>query len=185
MSQNNTCPACLYTRKDTDIAPEWQCPNCQRAYSKTSAATQYNLPNSFSSSTQSSYRESNPAKWLSIAVVAVLASFFLWPVQPESRLYVFRSQLTNQFKSIGSTVGLTSSNEEAKQAIENKMAELKAYEDALLKVEADIVNARANVGTCSITGQPNQFILNQDPRPEIQTKIDQLKEEIRLLEKKS
>ena len=67
----------------------------------------------------------------------------------------------------------------------NKREELKAYEDGLQKVEADIARNKANVGTCSITGQPNQFILNQDPRPELQAKIDKIKEEIRLLENKS
>jgi peptidoglycan hydrolase CwlO-like protein len=124
-------------------------------------------------------------KWVGTTFLAVLASFFLWPAQPESRLYAFRSQLTDQFKSIRNAVGVSAVNGEDKQAIANKMAELNAYEDALQKVEADIANAQANVGTCSITGQPNEFRLTQDPRPEIQAKIDQLKEEIKLLEKKS
>jgi len=184
MSQSTTCPACLYTRKDTDVAPEWQCPNCQRAYAKLSSAPYANLPNAILTSPQSS-SGGGTMKWFCITVIAVLASFFLWPAQPESRLYAFRSQLTDQFRSIGNAVGLSAASGEDRQAIANKMAELKAYEDALQKVEADIANARANVGTCSITGQPNEFRLTQDPRPEIQTRIDQLKEEIRLLEKRS
>jgi hypothetical protein len=183
MSQIKTCPDCHYTRKDTDIAPEWQCPMCQKAYAKIGGAQQTYMPNAGMPPARSS-RESSPVKWLCITVIAVLASFFLWPAQPESRLYVFRSRLTDQFKSIGSVVGLSSASEEARQAIGNKKAELKAYEEALLKVDAEIANARANVGTCPITGQPNGFILNQDPRPEVQAKIDQLKEEIMELEKK-
>ena len=31
------CPACGYVRQPTDDAPDWQCPSCQRAYSKISA----------------------------------------------------------------------------------------------------------------------------------------------------
>jgi len=34
MSQNITCPACLYTRKETDLVPDWECPKCQRVYAK-------------------------------------------------------------------------------------------------------------------------------------------------------
>ena len=29
-----TCPKCQYTRNDNELAPEWQCPNCQIAYNK-------------------------------------------------------------------------------------------------------------------------------------------------------
>lgn len=28
------CPKCSYARKETDEAPEWQCPSCQVAYNK-------------------------------------------------------------------------------------------------------------------------------------------------------
>ncbi len=28
------CPACGYVRQETDDAPDWQCPNCKRAYNK-------------------------------------------------------------------------------------------------------------------------------------------------------
>jgi len=58
-------------------------------------------------------------------------------------------------------------------------------EDALQKIEADIARMQSNVGICPITGQPNQFILEQDPRPELQTKFDKLEEEISLLESNS
>jgi hypothetical protein len=70
-----------------------------------------------------------------------------------------------------------------KKEIALKKGELKAYEEALQKAETEIARMQSEVGTCPITGQPNKFILEQDPRPEIQTKIENLKEEIRLLEK--
>jgi ssDNA-binding Zn-finger/Zn-ribbon topoisomerase 1 len=28
------CPACNYVRQPTDIAPEWECPKCQKSYNK-------------------------------------------------------------------------------------------------------------------------------------------------------
>jgi hypothetical protein len=85
--------------------------------------------------------------------------------------------------SILPAIGLSSKGNQ--ETISNLKAELQAYEDGLQKVEAQIAHDRASVGTCSITGQPNQYILNQDPRPELQAKIEQLKQEIRKLEGKS
>jgi len=32
------CPKCGYVRKETDMAPEWQCPACQVVYEKAAAA---------------------------------------------------------------------------------------------------------------------------------------------------
>ena len=37
---NTTCAKCGYTRKSTDTAPEWQCPQCELAYVKTNAAAE-------------------------------------------------------------------------------------------------------------------------------------------------
>jgi predicted RNA-binding Zn-ribbon protein involved in translation (DUF1610 family) len=41
MTSSITCPACNYTRKPTDDAPDWECPNCQKAYIKTARVVQY------------------------------------------------------------------------------------------------------------------------------------------------
>ena len=32
-----SCPKCNYVRRDTDTAPDWQCPSCRTAYAKASA----------------------------------------------------------------------------------------------------------------------------------------------------
>jgi hypothetical protein len=85
--------------------------------------------------------------------------------------------------SILPVIGFSSQGNQ--QTITNLKAELQAYEDGLQRIEAQIAHDRASVGTCSITGQPNQYILDQDPRPELQAKIEQLKQEIRKLEGKS
>jgi len=85
--------------------------------------------------------------------------------------------------SVLASIGISSQGNQ--ELIANKKAELKAYEDGLQRIEEQIAHDRASVGTCSITGQPNQYILNQDPRPELETKINDLKEEIRKLEGKS
>lgn len=183
MSQQTTCTACLHTRKDTDVAPEWQCPNCQRAYAKTGGTLQANVPNAYLTSLESC-GDGNSVKWLCIIAIVVLATFILWPAQPESRLYSARCQVKDQFKSFGYVIGLSSTYEDDKQTIANKQAELQAFEEGLQKVEAEIASARVNVGTCSITGQPNQFVLKQDPRPELRAHINELKAEIRALQKK-
>lgn len=180
MSHTITCPACLHTRKQTDIAPEWQCPNCQRAYAKASGATQFQRQHASKPANDNRQAGQNPMKWFYVVCTIIVASLFLWPVQPESRLYVMRSQIIDHVKSIGSTVGLPDNSQE----ISHKKAELQAYEESLRSLDAQIESARANVGTCSITGQPNQFILGQDGRPEARAKIEQLKEEIKALENK-
>ncbi len=35
---NKECPLCHYVRTEADTAPEWQCPGCERAYSKMGKA---------------------------------------------------------------------------------------------------------------------------------------------------
>ncbi|MDB5803252.1 MAG: glutaredoxin family protein [Betaproteobacteria bacterium] len=32
-----SCPKCNYVRRETDTAPDWQCPSCRTAYAKASA----------------------------------------------------------------------------------------------------------------------------------------------------
>jgi hypothetical protein len=120
-------------------------------------------------------------KWLFIVLITVLVAFFLCPAQPDSQLYAVRSQIADRFKP-GPSAG--KSEQEKQELLAAKREELKAYEDTLQQVEADIVKM-SNVGTCNITGQPNQFKLDKDPRPELQAKIDKVKEEIRQLESKS
>jgi cell division protein FtsB len=88
--------------------------------------------------------------------------------------------------SIISSVGASLRSEKDNlELITSKKAELKAYEDGLQQTEADIAKMKSEVGTCPITGQPNQFSLKEDPRPELQAKIEKLKAEIKQLEKKS
>lgn len=38
------CQACGYQRKPTDQAPDWECPACGKAYSKTSHSSPASLP---------------------------------------------------------------------------------------------------------------------------------------------
>jgi polyhydroxyalkanoate synthesis regulator phasin len=125
-------------------------------------------------------------KWLFFTIIIALAVFFLWPAQPGSKLHAVRGKITNQFKSVQKSAELSTKNdEEKKELLYYKKEELKAYEDALQKVEADIARMQSEVGTCPITGEPGKFTLTQDPRPELQSKIDKLKEEIRQLEDNS
>lgn len=163
------CPSCGYVRKAEDIAPEWQCPSCQVAYGKTAQYSSYSYMIS-NSAPGSVSKQSNGLLKIVIAM-ALLGSVF----------YFGYSVTTDT--SIITAIGFPFQDNQ--ELLTNKKAELKAYEDGLGKVEAEIAHNKANVGTCSITGQPNQFILDKDPRPELQAKIEKLKEEIRVLENKS
>ncbi|HBG06446.1 MAG: hypothetical protein A2075_13085 [Geobacteraceae bacterium GWC2_58_44] len=44
MTSSTTCPACNYARQPTDDAPDWQCPNCQKAYVKSARFAQDQVP---------------------------------------------------------------------------------------------------------------------------------------------
>ena len=35
---NRVCPGCSYVRKASDTAPDWQCPACEKAYSKAAGS---------------------------------------------------------------------------------------------------------------------------------------------------
>jgi hypothetical protein len=124
-------------------------------------------------------------KWAFFTIVVVLLAFCLWLAPPDSRLNAVRGQITDKFDSARKSVAWSFKGEQEKQELlACKREELKAHETALQQVEVDITKM-SDVGTCRRTGEPNQFILNQDPRPELQAKIDRVKEEIRKLESKS
>jgi hypothetical protein len=122
-------------------------------------------------------------KWIIIALIAAMALFILWPGEPGPKFQTVRAKVVEQGKSIAkSVVTPAKSGEENNELLASKKAELKAFEDALEKVDADIARMQSEVGTCPITGEPNQFILKEDPRPDLRTRIDKLKEEIAQLE---
>ncbi len=165
------CPSCGYIRKQEDIAPEWQCPACQVAYAKASQRSVYQgaAPPAPPRRTAGSGGSSLPIGTIFIAALIACIAYFGYSYAKGNAAF--------------SSIGISAENNQ--ELIANKKAELAAYEQGLQQVEEQIAQARANVGTCAITGQPNQFILNQDPRPELLTKIDQLKADIRKLEGKS
>ena len=41
MTSFTICPACNYTRKPSDDALDWECPNCHKAYIKTARKVQH------------------------------------------------------------------------------------------------------------------------------------------------
>lgn len=71
------CPKCSYARKDTDSAPEWQCPSCQVAYKKVGDAPYVPRQSTFTVHTgyvAEPEKTSHAWKWiLAIAVVAGVA----------------------------------------------------------------------------------------------------------------
>jgi len=166
------CPSCGYVRKQEEIAPEWQCPACQVVYEKASQRyTQPHVSRDTMPHGISKQISGTSVKFKTIFMVAMMGCVLYFG-------YSFAKGT-----SVLSSIGFSSQRNQ--ELIINKKAELKAYEDGLQRAEEQIAHDKANVGTCPITGQPNQYILNQDTRPELQTKINQLKEEIRQLENKS
>lgn len=162
------CPSCGYVRKQEDIAPEWQCPACQVVYEKVS---QQYIQSQLPRNSLPRRADGSPFGLKAVFVMALLGCVLYFG-------YSFAKGT-----SFLPAIGLSSQGNP--ETISNLKAELPAYEDGLQRIEAQIAHDRANVGTCAITGQPNQYILNQDPRPELQAKIEQLKQEIRKLEGKS
>jgi hypothetical protein len=159
-------------RKPENIAPEWQCPACQVAYNKVSQQTSYpTMARESMSRGVTQQPTSSPISLKAIFMVVLLGGvlFFGYSMAKD----------TSFVRSIGWSA------QSDKETLEFKKAELTAYEEAPQKVDAQIAHDKANVGICPITGQPNQYILNNDPRPELQTKIDKLKEDIKKLESKS
>jgi glutaredoxin len=75
------CPKCAYARKDSDTAPEWQCPSCQVAYSKVGSEP-YTPPKPFESTltVHTGYvaqveKPSHTWKWI---VAIAIAAVVLW-----------------------------------------------------------------------------------------------------------
>ena len=174
------CPSCGYVRKPEDQAPEWQCPACQVVYAKasqSSAAPQMIRP-SVPSSTSEQSSGAPIARKILFAALVVCGLYFGYSF--------FSGNFGAGSASILNTVGASLRSEKDNQElITSKKAERKAYEDALQHIDADIAKMKSEVGTCPITGQPNQISLKDDPRPELQAKIEKIKAEIKQLENKS
>ena len=167
-------------RKTEDLAPEWQCPACQVVYAKasqSSAAPQMIRPSVPSGISEQSSGAPIPLKILFAALVVCGLYFGYSFFNGNSG-----AGSASIFNSVGASLRSEKDNQEL---ITSKKAELRAYEDTLQQIDADIEKMKSEVGTCPITGQPNQISLKDDPRPELRTKIEKLKAEIRQLENKS
>lgn len=69
------CPHCNHLRKPTEVAPDWQCPACERAYAKGSAAPAGDRVVR-AASRRSAGEGGGIGKWL--LVVAVAGGVFVW-----------------------------------------------------------------------------------------------------------
>ncbi len=118
------------------------------------------------------------AKYFFGALLIGLAVFFFWPVDKDSAIYGYRHSITDSATNIGK------SNDELKEELELKKAQLEAYEKGLEQAETNIQHIYDDAPVCPRTGQKAIVTITHDPRPEVRAKIDQLKEEIRALESK-
>jgi glutaredoxin len=74
------CPHCHHVRKVEEIAPDWQCPACERAYVKGGDSRFEGLPNNARQSSITPLRSSGGfGKWLLVLLVIGAA---LWYWQP-------------------------------------------------------------------------------------------------------
>ncbi len=118
------------------------------------------------------------AKYFFGALLIGLSVFFFWPVDQESAIYRYRHSITDSATNIGK------SNDELKEELELKKAQLEAYEKGLEQAETNIQRMHDDAPVCPRTGQKAIVTITQDPRPDLRAKIDELKEEIRVLESK-
>ena len=107
-----------------------------------------------------------------------LAAFFFWPVGQESAVYKYRHS------AIDRAIFAVKSNEECKQELELKRAQVVAYEEAIVKADEAFERMAAEIPVCPRTGQRSPLTIKDDPRPELRTKVETLKEEIKVLEGK-
>ncbi len=118
------------------------------------------------------------AKYFFGVLLIGMAAFFFWPVDKDSAIYKYRHSITDSAPGIGK------SNDELKEELELKKAQLEAYEKGLEQADANIQHIYDDAPVCPRTGQKAIVTITQDPRPELRAKIDGLKEEIRALESK-
>lgn len=83
MVKFSECPKCGYARKETDEAPDWQCPSCGVAYNKVSNAKQSTRNESGHSTVYLSQHErisntriSEPVKLVLVAFVFLILGYF-------------------------------------------------------------------------------------------------------------
>ena len=122
------------------------------------------------------------AKYIMGILLISLAAFFFWPVNKDSKIIEYRHSITS--KVTNSVTDIGKSNDELKEELELKKAQLEAWEKGLEQTEANIQRMYDEAPVCPRTGQKAIITLTQDPRPEIRAKIEGLREEIRVLESK-
>jgi chromosome segregation ATPase len=116
-------------------------------------------------------------KFILLSFIGLLA-LYCYPTRPDSRLSGIKNIIFASFQST------QKSDANYQEELQKKNAELKAWEDGIVKFDETIRKLEANAPICPITGQKQTLVVTKDPRPEMQEKITKLKEEIELLESK-
>jgi glutaredoxin len=73
------CPHCHHVRKDDEIAPDWQCPACERAYVKGGDSRFEGQPRNVQPASVAAASRGGLGKWL---LLLVLLGAALWYVRP-------------------------------------------------------------------------------------------------------
>lgn len=124
-------------------------------------------------------------KTVLIVLFLLGVAFFTLPMESTSSFGVARAEILSRFNSLVTAIQVDGqSDKERQEYLLCKQEELAAYEKGLREIEASISQSEAEAASqiCPQTGQPGVFILNDDPRPDLRTKIAKVKEEIRVAE---
>ncbi|MBI2411982.1 MAG: hypothetical protein HYV24_02065 [Deltaproteobacteria bacterium] len=109
---------------------------------------------------------------------AVVALYFL-PVRQDSALYGIKSFVVEKGASIRMS---RASSADIQQELHYKKEELRAYEDAIIKIDAADEQMRADAPVCPTTGEKAIVTISSDPRTDLREKIQRLENEIAALE---
>ncbi|MBI5642708.1 MAG: hypothetical protein HY954_04455 [Deltaproteobacteria bacterium] len=111
-------------------------------------------------------------------VCATVALYFL-PIKQGSALYGIKSFVVKKGASIKMSRGDTA---DPQQELRYKKEELRAYKDAIAKIDAADEQMKADAPICPTTGQKAIVTISSDPRQDLRKKIQRLENEIADLE---
>lgn len=95
LAVSQICPHCTYMRKDSDDAPDWQCPRCEKAYAKAGGSPP--PPESFRQYGHNvEASRGGGGKWLLLVLVVGGALWFGRPLLTPHAVAVASSQATGQ-----------------------------------------------------------------------------------------